>query len=209
VNPPVDARIGAAAVLDLFRASRALLEGHFQLSSGRHSNQYFQCALLLAHPVHAETMARAVAAKLTVKPELVMGPALGAVVWAQEVARVLGTRAFFSERVDSAMALRRGFELRPKEKILVVEDVLTTGGSVREVLKLIRELGGETIGVAALVNRSGRDNPFEAEGLPFTALADVEAVSWDPAECPLCRSGAHGPAVKPGRRPGASSKAKT
>lgn len=194
----------AAAVLDLFRSSRALLEGHFQLSSGRHSNQYFQCALLLAQPRHAELMAREVAARLKVKPELVIGPALGAVVWAQEVARVLGTRAFFSERVEGAMALRRGFAIQPGEKILVVEDVLTTGGSVREVLALVNGLGGTPIGVASIVNRSGRANPFEAEKLPFTALADVEAISWDPAECPLCKSGAHGPAVKPGSRPGAA-----
>ncbi|HUR27621.1 MAG TPA: phosphoribosyltransferase family protein, partial [Planctomycetota bacterium] len=159
---------------------------------------------LLAHPRHAETMARAIAAKLAVKPELVLGPALGAVVWSQEVARVLGTRAFFSERVDGAMALRRGFEIKPREKILIVEDVLTTGGSVREVLKLVQSLGGDAIGVASIVNRSGRENPFEAERLPFTALAAVEAVSWDAADCPLCRSGAHGPAVKPGSRPGAS-----
>lgn len=194
----------AAQVLDLFRSSRALLEGHFQLSSGRHSNQYFQCALLLAHPKHAETLAREVASKLRVKPELVIGPALGAVVWSQEVARVLGLRAFFSERVDGLMSLRRGFEIKPGERLLIVEDVLTTGGSVREVLTLVRQLGGLPIGVASIVNRSARANPFEAEGLPFTALADVEAVSWDPAECPLCKSGTHGPAVKPGSRPGAA-----
>ncbi len=193
----------AAQVLDLFRSSRALLEGHFQLSSGRHSNQYFQCALLLAHPRHAQTMAREIVSKLRVKPELVIGPALGAVVWSQEVARVLGTRAYFSERVDGAMALRRGFEIKPGEKLLVVEDVLTTGGSVREVLALVKHLGGVPIGVATIVNRSGRENPFEAEGLPFTALASVEALSWDLAECPLCKSGAQGPAVKPGSRPGA------
>ncbi len=194
----------ANAVLDLFRSSRALLEGHFQLSSGRHSNQYFQCALLLAHPKHAETMAREVASRLTVKPELVIGPALGAVVWSQEVGRVLGLRAFFSERVAGAMSLRRGFELKPGEKLLVVEDVLTTGGSVREVLALVRQLGATPIGVASIVNRSGKQNPFEAEGLPFTALAEVEAVSWDPAECPLCKSGERGPAIKPGSRPGAA-----
>ena len=198
----------ANAVLDLFRSSRALLEGHFQLSSGRHSNQYFQCALLLAHPKHAETMAREVASRLTVKPELVIGPALGAVVWSQEVGHALGLRAFFSERVDGAMSLRRGFELRPGEKLLIVEDVLTTGGSVREVLALVRQLGGTPIGVASIVNRSGKKNPFEAEGLSFTALAEVEAVSWDPAECPLCKSGERGPAIKPGSRPvAAESKA--
>src|SRR5688500_3450206 len=151
----------AAAVLDLFRSSRALLEGHFQLSSGRHSNQYFQCALLLAEPRHAETMAREVASRLRVEPKLVIGPALGAVVWAQEVARVLGTRAFFSERVDGAMALRRGFEIARGEELLIVEDVLTTGGSVREVLALVRQLGGVPIGVASIINRSGHENRSE------------------------------------------------
>ncbi len=194
----------AAEVLDLFRSSRALLEGHFQLSSGRHSNQYFQCALLLAHPRHAQALAKEIAARLATRPELVIGPALGAVVWSQEVARELGLRSFFSERVDGQMSLRRGFELRPGEKLLVVEDVLTTGGSVREVIALVRQLGGQVVGVASIVNRSGRKNPFEAEGLPFTALADVEAVSWTREECPLCKSGAHGPAVKPGSRPGAA-----
>lgn len=194
----------AREVLDLFRSSRALLEGHFQLSSGRHSNQYFQCALLLANPVHAQTMAREVASRLTVMPELVIGPALGAVVWSQEVARVLGLRAFFSERVEGVMALRRGFSIQRGEKLLVVEDVLTTGGSVREVLALVRQLGGTPIAVASIVNRSGRANPFEDEGLPFTALAEVEAVSWDPAECPLCKSGERGPVVKPGSRLGAA-----
>lgn len=187
-------------VLSLFRAHRALLDGHFQLSSGRHSEQYFQCALLLAHPRHAETLARELAARLGARPQLVIGPALGAVVWAQEVARVLGTRAFFSERVDGRMALRRGFEIQPGERVLVVEDVLTTGGSAREVLDMVRALGGASIGVASIVNRSGKANPFEAEGLPFTALADVEAVSFEPHECPLCKSGARGPAIKPGSR---------
>jgi orotate phosphoribosyltransferase len=130
---------------------------------------------------------------------------MGAVVWAHEVARAVGTRAFFSERIDGVMSLRRGFAIRPEEKILVVEDVLTTGGSAREVLALIQQHGGTPIGVASIINRSGRENPFEAEGLPFTALADVEAVSWDPAECPLCKSGAQGPAIKPGSRPGAKT----
>src|SRR5690349_15332410 len=152
----------AAQVLDLFRSSRALLEGHFQLSSGRHSNQYFQCALLLAEPRHAETMAREVAGRLRAKPDLVLGPALGAVVWSQEVARALGTRAFFTERDGRTMTLRRGFEIKPGERILVVEDVLTTGGSVREVLAVVKQWGGTPIGVASIVNRSGRENPFEA-----------------------------------------------
>jgi orotate phosphoribosyltransferase len=196
-------------VLDLFRASGALLEGHFQLSSGRHSNQYFQCALLLAHPQHAESMARAVTAKLrepgrtSATPDIVIGPALGAVVWAQEMARALGTRAFFTERADGVMSLRRGFALKPGERVLVVEDVLTTGGSVREVLAVVAAQGARCVGVATIVNRSGQVNPFSAESIPFTSLAEVEAVSWDPRECPLCATPGAGPAIKPGSRPGA------
>jgi orotate phosphoribosyltransferase len=195
------------AVLELFRKSRALLEGHFELSSGRHSGQYFQCALLLAHPEHAAAMAWAVCEKLAanprtaLKPDLVLGPALGAVVWAQEVARALGTRAYFSERDGGVMTLRRGFALEPGERVLVVEDVLTTGGSVREVLALVAKANARCVGVASIVNRSGEPNPFAAEGLPYTALAEVEAVSWDPRECPLCATPGAGPAVKPGSRP--------
>ena len=190
-------------VLDLFRRTNAMLEGHFQLSSGRHSNRYFQCALLLADPRKAEQLARAVAARIEVTPDIVVGPAMGAVVWAHEVARALGLCSYFTERVNEKFALRRGFSLEPGQRVLVVEDVLTTGGSCREVFEVIRSYGAIPIGVASIVNRSGRANPFEAEALSFTALAEVEAVSWDPAECPLCKSGILGPAIKPGSRPGA------
>ena len=122
-----------------------------------------------------------------------------------EVARAAGTRALFTERVDGQMALRRGFELAPGERVLVVEDVLTTGGSAREVIALLRELGAEPVAVGAIVNRSG-GNPFEPDELPLTALARVEAQSWDPDDCPLCASGEYGPAIKPGSRPGAVAK---
>jgi orotate phosphoribosyltransferase len=195
-------------VLDLFRRTGAMLEGHFQLSSGRHSDKYFQCALLLADPRKAEQLARAIALKIERSPDVVVGPALGAVVWAHEVARALGSTSFFTERVGDKFALRRGFALEPGARVLVVEDVLTTGGSVREVLEVVRAQGALPCGVASIVNRSGVENPFAAEGLPFACLAEVDAQSWLPSECPLCASKAHGPAIKPGSRPGALAQGK-
>jgi len=190
-------------VLELFRRTGAMLEGHFLLSSGRHSDRYFQCALLLADPRKAEQLARALALQIEVAADIVVGPALGAVTWAHEMARATSLSSYFVERVGEKFALRRGFALHPRQRVLVVEDVLTTGKSVREVFDVLRGYGAEPIGVASIVNRSGLDNPFEAEGLPFWRLADVDAQSWAPDECPLCKSGEHGPALKPGSRPGA------
>jgi orotate phosphoribosyltransferase len=180
-----------------------MLEGHFLLSSGRHSDRYFQCALLLADPRRAEQLARAAALKIEVAADVVIGPALGAVVWAHEVARALGLSSYFTERSGERFALRRGFALEPGQRVLVVEDVLTTGGSCREVFDVIRAQGAQPVGVASIVNRSGLANPFEAEGLPFICLAEVDAKSWTPPECPLCAARDAGPAVKPGSRPGA------
>lgn len=190
-------------VLDLFRRTDAMLEGHFQLSSGRHSDRYFQCALLLADPRKAEQLARGIALKLDVTADIVVGPAMGAVVWAHEVARALGLRSFFTERVNEKFALRRGFALEAGQRVLVVEDVLTTGGSCREVFEVLRSYGAIPVGVASIINRSGQSNPFEQDGVPFTALAEVAAQSWTPEQCPLCAAGTHGPAIKPGSRPGA------
>lgn len=188
-------------VLEQCRKCGALLEGHFRLSSGRHSNRYFQCALVLSDPRRAEALARAVALKVEASVDVVVGPAMGAVVWAHEVARAIGVNALFTERVDGGFALRRGFHLEPGARVLVVEDVLTTGGSAREVVELVRGQGAEPVGVAAIVNRSGRPNPFEDLGLPLAVLAEVEVESWDPDTCPLCASNEAGPAVKPGSRP--------
>ena len=192
------------AVLDLLRGSQALLEGHFELSSGLHSDRYFQCALVLADPLQAERLARALAARLseehlTAPPDLVVGPALGAVVWAHEMARALGLHGYFSERKEGRMQLRRGFHIEPGKRVLVVEDVVTTGGSAREVIELLSDLGAEVTGVATVVNRSG-GNPFADLGLKLWALAEAEVRSFEPAECPLCAGG--GRAVKPGSRPG-------
>jgi orotate phosphoribosyltransferase len=195
-----------AEVLALFRASGALLEGHFELSSGRHAQHYFQCALLLAEPGRAEELARAVVRALprNLAPDVVVGPALGAVVWAHELGRALGRPAFFTERTDGAMALRRGFRLARGQRVLVVEDVLTTGGSVREVLAVVRASGAVPVGVAAIVNRSAGPEPFADEGLPFTALAHLPMESWEPRACPVCAAGGSA-AVKPGSRARASA----
>jgi len=196
-------------ILDLFRETGAMLEGHFILSSGKHSDRYFQCALLLEHPKKAEQlaleMARRVRAVHKEPYDIVIGPAMGAVTWAYEVARAMGTRAQFTERRAASsrgdeMELRRGFQVKPTDRILVVEDVMTTGGSAREVLELLEKLGVRPQAMGCIVNRSG-GNPFEKDGLPLFALADVDAVAWDPAACPLCKSGSK--AVKPGSRPGA------
>jgi len=197
--------VQAEELLDQFRASGAMLEGHFALSSGLHSDRFFQCALLLMEPRRAEAVASAFARLVRERDldvDLVIGPALGAVTWAHEVGRALGVRAMFTERKGdkgSGMVLRRGFTIRPDERVLVVEDVLTTGGSVREVLACVRELGGKPVGVGAILNRSGR-NPFADEDFPLLCLAEVEAKTWDPDRCPLCASGSE--AYKPGSRPG-------
>lgn len=190
-----------ARVLELFRTSGAMLEGHFELSSGLHSDRYFQCALLLQHPRLAEELARALAAKVRAeqpgKVDVVIGPALGAVTWAHEVARALDARALFTERKDGPMSLRRGFSIEPSERVLVVEDVLTTGGSAREVIEVLEGLDVRPFAAGAIVNRSG-GNPFERDGLPLLTLATVAAKSWERTKCPQCASG--GQAVKPGSR---------
>ena len=145
-------------VLDLFRSSGAMLEGHFELSSGLHSDRYFQCALILEDPKRAEQLAQALAAKIRArdpKPfDLVIGPALGAVVWAHEMARALGSRCQFTERTDGKMGLRRGFRVEPGERVLVVEDVITTGGSAREVIEVLKSFDVPTVAAATLSRRT-------------------------------------------------------
>ena len=202
-----------ARVLELLRESEALLEGHFELSSGKHSDRYFQCAKVLQYPNRARELAAGLAEALTALPEpvqVVVGPAMGAVVWSFAVAEELGVRSLFTERKDGGMVLRRGFSLEPGERVLVVEDALTTGGSAREAIRALEEAGGNVVAVGSVVNRSG-GNPFEVVGeglskaLPLFALCDVEAQTFEPSECPLCAAGGH--AIKPGSRPGTPAKA--
>jgi orotate phosphoribosyltransferase len=193
--------VDAERIFDHFRATGAMLEGHFQLSSGLHSDRYFQCALVLSEPERAEALARAFAAEVETEVDCVVGPALGAVVWAQEIGRALGKRALFTERQNGEMCLRRGFELAPGERVLLVEDVLTTGGSAREVIAVLEERGAKVVAVGCLLNRSG-GNPFEDLGLPLTELVCAEVAVYEPSDCPLCAKG--GSAIKPGSRTVAS-----
>ena len=180
----------------LVRAN-ALLKGHFQLTSGLHSDRYIQCALLLAQPREAEAACAALADKLAdTRPQLVIGPALGGVIVAHEVARRLGTPSFFAERKDGPMSLRRGFAVQPGVRVVVVEDVVTTGGSVMEVAELVKAAGAEVVGLGSLVCRA-RKSPFT---LRYEALLNLPIDSWEPAECPLCKQGSS--AIKPGSRPG-------
>ena len=189
-------------VLAMFASAGALLSGHFQLSSGNHSDRYLQCALVTQHPAAARRLAAALAEAFAGKRiDAVLGPAAGGIVIAQEVAHALadagvtGVRAMFCERREGIMRLRRGFTLAPGENVLAVEDVVTTGGSVREAVDLARAQGADVVGVGSFIDRS--TEPVDL-GAPWHALARVEARIYAPGECPLCRRGV--PVVKPGSR---------
>lgn len=183
-------------VLQRFRNAEALLEGHFELTSGLHSPGYLQCALVLQHPDQAEALGAAIAGQVReLAPAVVLSPALGGVVIGQEVARALGVRAIFAERKEGALVLRRGFTLAPGERVLVVEDVVTTGGSTRETIEVARAAGADVVGAAAIVDRSGAAARFD---VPFRALATVAYPALEPSDCPQCAAGE--PAVKPGSR---------
>jgi orotate phosphoribosyltransferase len=188
-------------LLDLFRRSGALLEGHFRLTSGLHSPGYLQCALVLQHPRDAEALGSALAGRTReLRPTVVMSPALGGVVIGQEVGRALGVRAVFAERQDGALTLRRGFMLGENDRVLVVEDVLTTGGSTRETIQVARAAGAQVVGAASIVDRSGPSVAREtALGVPFAALLNIDLPTYEPDKCPLCAQGL--PVVKPGSRP--------
>lgn len=184
-------------LLALFRETGALLEGHFQLTSGLHSPQYFQCARVLQHPRHMERLCGELAAQVRpLRPDCVIAPALGGIVVGQEVGRQLGVRTMFTERKNETMELRRGFTIAPGERVVVCEDVVTTGGSVAEVLAIVRRLGGVPVAAAYIVDRSGGTVDF---GVPSHSLLRLHAVTHPPADCPLCRSGSA--PVKPGSRP--------
>lgn len=183
-------------VLQIFRQHAALLEGHFVLSSGLHSDRYLQCALVLQHPRIAERLCSELAARLRdLQGSVVAAPALGGVIVAHEVARALDVRALFTERRNGVMTLRRGFSFMPNEPTLVVEDVITTGGSTRETIQCVEQAGGKIVGIGALADRSGGATKFP---VPSAALVALAIQSYDPADCPLCRAGV--PAVKPGSR---------
>lgn len=189
-------------VLSMFKGSGALLEGHFQLTSGLHSNQYFQCARVLQFPAYCEELCADIVDRFRDRQiDVVIAPALGGIVVGQEVGRQLRGRTMFAERKDGALQLRRGFEVRPGERVLVCEDVVTTGGSVLEVIGIARSHGGKVEGVGYIVDRSGGRVRFALDpgGIQHPVLTlDVVTYSPGPETCPLCAQGT--PAVKPGSR---------
>jgi len=183
-------------VLKIFREKDALLEGHFKLSSGLHSEKYLQCALILQYPDIAGKLSRALAKEFSKeKIDVVVGPALGGVTLAYEIARQLGVRGIFTERQDGKMVLRRGFAIKDKENVLVAEDVVTTGLSTNEVIQVIQEQGGKVIGVASIIDRSSGSAKF---GVPFKSLAKIDVKTYEEKTCPLCKKGFA--VVKPGSR---------
>lgn len=181
-------------VLSLLRETGVYREGHFLLTSGRHSPAFFLFSQAFQHPRAAERLGRGVAALFAAEGvETVVGPAMGGVILAHEVARALGVRSIYAEKVDGgAMAFKRGFSLRPGERVLAVEDAVTTGGSVKKVVDLVREAGAVPVGVGAVVDRS---NGAVAFGVPFRALVRIEVPSYEAEACPLCGAGV--PLVSP------------
>ncbi|MET4074774.1 orotate phosphoribosyltransferase [Hymenobacter sp. UYCo722] len=190
----------AATLEYLLRQEDALLSGHFRLSSGLHSDTYVQCARFLRRPDLAAPAAAALAVQLEaagLKPDVVVGPAMGGVVIGYELARQLRVPGIFTERdADGKMILRRGFTIEPGEKVVIAEDVVTTGKSTLEVAKLLREMGAEVLAVASLIDRTGGKGGLD---FPHFALLQVQAATFAPENCPMCAAGV--PVVKPGSRP--------
>lgn len=182
----------------LLKKAGVLLEGHFLLTSGRHSNRYLQCAKVFRNTEYSEIVCRDIAEQYKdEKIDVVIGPAMGAVQMAYEVSRWTHCENFFTERDDNGnMVLRRGFEIKPSMNVLVVEDVVTTGGSVKEVIEVVKKSGGNVIGVGSVVDRTGGKIDF---GVPYKSFYSADVESWEANECPLCKAGAE-PPVKSGSR---------
>jgi orotate phosphoribosyltransferase len=187
----------AAEIADVFRSTGAFLEGHFILSSGLHSPNYMQCAKVLQHPEHGERFAKALAAKLLdLRPTAVLAPALGGILVGYELARALKIRSLFAERVDGIMSLRRGQEILPTDRLILCEDVVTTGKSIKEVEALALAAGATVVAMVAIVDRSGGKWSLSQ---PLTSLLTMKLETYPPESCPLCAAGSQ--AVKPGSRP--------
>lgn len=183
-------------VLEIFAKTGVLLEGHFKLTSGLHAAKYLQCAQLLQYPEEAAPLCEQLAANFADQGvTVVAGPATGGIIMAYEIARILKVRNIFGERENGTMTFRRGFQLAPTDKVLVVEDVVTTGGSVKELIAAIQKTGAEVVGVASFVNRSGGKADF---GVPFASLVKLDIQTYQPEDCPMCKAGSV--AVKPGSR---------
>jgi orotate phosphoribosyltransferase len=182
--------------MQIFRETGAYLKGHFRLTSGLHSNEYLQCALVLQHPALAERFGRELAAQLPAC-DVVVSPAIGGLIIGHEVARAKGVRFLFTERdTTSKMTLRRGFSIKPGETALVIEDVVTTGGSTREVIEVLRSSGARVLAAASVIDRSGGRANL---GVPRVALATLDVIAYEPEDCPLCKQNV--PVEKPGSRP--------
>ncbi|MDD2485743.1 MAG: orotate phosphoribosyltransferase [bacterium] len=185
-----------AEILNIFNRTGVLQEGHFRLTSGYHSPQYMQCAQLLQYPVEAGLLCSEIAVRFKEEEvDVVMGPAVGGIIVAYEIARAIGCRSLFCERENGQMALRRGFHLAVGERVLVVEDVVTTGGSVSEAMKLVRQADAKLVGVGLLVDRSAGKVDF---GVKTEALLKMSIEKYPPEDCPLCKQGL--PVIKPGSR---------
>lgn len=183
-------------ILKIFHDTGALLEGHFLLTSGLHSPQYFQCAKVLQHPNHLVQFSEMIANNFSdTKIDVVISPAIGGIVVGTEVGRILKTRTIFAERKEGSMELRRGFEIMPNEHVLVVEDVITTGGSTKEVISIVEKAKGKLVGTACIVDRSNGKVNFKVKQY---SVLQMDVVTYDPHNCPLCHSGSV--AVKPGSR---------
>ena len=182
--------------IEILKQTGVMQEGHFKLTSGRHSDKYMQCAKLFVQPDIAAEMSKALADKFKdLKIDLVIGPAIGGIILSYEVSRQLKVPNIFAERQDGDMTFRRGFHVDPGARVLVVEDVVTTGGSVKEVIALAVANGAEVVGVGAIVDRS---NGFVDFGTRFEAVLSMEVKSYEPDECPICETGM--PITKPGSR---------
>ena len=183
-------------ILKILKETGVLLQGHFLLTSGRHSDTYLQCARLFQYPDYAEKIAATLAEYFSDDEiDLVIGPAIGGIILSYEMGRYLGVKTIFAERENGKMTLRRGFQIKKNSRVLVVEDVITTGGSVNEVMELVRSGGGEVMGVGAVVDRSGGSIDF---GVKLQSVISMEVKSYPPDECPLCHTEI--PLIKPGSR---------
>jgi orotate phosphoribosyltransferase len=181
-------------ILGILRETKVLREGHFRWTTGKHSRQYMQCAQVLQYPKFTERLCEDLARRFKGQElHAVIAPAIGGIIIAYEVAKVLGVRALFTEREDGKMTIRRGFDLEDDENVLVVEDVITTGGTVLEVIDAVKERGANVCGVGVLVDRSNGKVHF---GYKKEALITMEIETWEPEECPLCKEGI--PIVRPG-----------
>jgi len=190
-------------ILEMFQNCGGLLSGHFRLSSGLHSGKYLQCALVLQYPDLAEKLCKELASKFNLsgsKIDAIISPAIGGIVVGQEVAKVLGCRALFCEREEGEMKLRRGFEIGRGEKVIIVEDVITTGGSVKEIVGIVKNRGGEVKGIGAIVDRTKPSFSSELNSLNLSlkSLLRMDIETYSPGECPICKEGI--PLEKPGSR---------